>query len=97
MTDLLAARIQMTLSLGFRIAFAEIGIAIPLLMVVAEWGWRRRSDALRLDLARRCANGPAVLFAVGTASGTVLSSLRFRERVWKYRTGQRGSQLILGR
>ena len=86
MTDLLAARIQMTLSL-----------AIPLLMVLAESAWRLRSDALRLDLARRCANGPAVLFAVGTASGTVLSSLRFQQWVWTYRTGQRGSQLILGR
>ena len=45
MTDLLAAPIEMTLSL-------------------ADWGWRRRSDTLRLAT---------------------------------YRTGQRSSQLILGR
>ena len=39
--NLLAARTQMALSLGFHIVFAEIGIAMPLLMVLAEWRWRR--------------------------------------------------------
>lgn len=42
--DLLAARAQMALSLGFHIVFAEIGIAMPLLMVLAEWRWRRSGD-----------------------------------------------------
>ena len=36
MTDLLAARSQMTMSLGFHILFAAVGIAMPLLMVIAE-------------------------------------------------------------
>ena len=35
MTDLLAARSQMAMSLGFHIIFAAVGIAMPLLMVVA--------------------------------------------------------------
>ena len=73
MTDLLAARIQMALSLGFHIVFAEIGIAMPLLMVLAEWKWLRRGDAVYLELARRWAKGTAILFAVGAVSGTVLS------------------------
>jgi cytochrome d ubiquinol oxidase subunit I len=73
MTDLLAARTQMALSLGFHIVFAEIGIAMPLMMVIAEWRWRRTGDRTYLDLARRWAKGTAILFAVGAVSGTVLS------------------------
>jgi len=63
----------MALSLGFHIIFAEIGIAMPLLMVLAEWRWRRTGDAIYLQLARRWAKGTAILFAVGAVSGTVLS------------------------
>ena len=72
-SDLIAARAQMALSLGFHIIFAEIGIAMPLLMVLAEWRWRRSGDAIYLHLARRWAKGTAILFAVGAVSGTVLS------------------------
>jgi len=73
MTDLLAARTQMAMSLGFHIVFAEIGIALPLLMVLAEWRWRLTGERAYYDLARRWAKGTAVLFAVGAVSGTVLS------------------------
>ena len=73
MTDLLAARTQMAISLGFHIIFAEIGIAMPLMMVLAEWRWRRTGERAYLELARRWAKGTAVLFAVGAVSGTVLS------------------------
>jgi cytochrome d ubiquinol oxidase subunit I len=72
-TDLLAARTQMAISLGFHIVFAEIGIAMPLMMVLAEWRWRRSGERAYLDLAHRWAKGTAVLFAVGAVSGTVLS------------------------
>jgi cytochrome d ubiquinol oxidase subunit I len=71
--NLLAARAQMALSLGFHIVFAEIGIAMPLLMVLAEWRWRRTGDEVFLQLANRWAKGSAILFAVGAVSGTVLS------------------------
>lgn len=73
MPDLFAARTQMALSLGFHIIFAEIGIAMPLLMVLAEWRWRRTGDDVYLALAKRWAKGSAILFAVGAVSGTVLS------------------------
>jgi cytochrome bd ubiquinol oxidase subunit I len=73
MTDLFAARAQMALSLGFHIVFAEIGIAMPLMMVLAEWRWRRTGDDIYLQLAKRWAKGSAILFAVGAVSGTVLS------------------------
>ena len=73
MTDLLAARSLMAMSLGFHIVFAEIGVAMPLMMVLAEWRWRRTGEPEYLELARRWAKGVAVLFAVGAVSGTVLS------------------------
>ncbi len=63
----------MALSLGFHIIFAEIGIAMPVLMVLAEWRWIRTGDAVYLQLAKRWAKGTAILFAVGAVSGTVLS------------------------
>jgi cytochrome bd ubiquinol oxidase subunit I len=71
--DLLAARSQMAMSLGFHIIFAMVGIGMPLLMVLAEWRHQRTGDAIYLDLARRWAKGTAILFAVGAVSGTVLS------------------------
>lgn len=73
MTDLLAARSQMGLSLAFHIIFAVIGIAAPAMMVLAEWRWQRTGDAVYLDVARRWGRGTGILFAVGAVSGTVLS------------------------
>lgn len=61
------------MSLAFHIVFAEIGIAMPLMMVLAEWRYRRTGDRAWLDLAKRWAKGTAILFAVGAVSGTVLS------------------------
>jgi cytochrome bd ubiquinol oxidase subunit I len=72
-TDILFARWQMGVSLGFHIIFAAIGIAMPALMVAAEIAWRRTGDAEWLALAKRWAKGTAVFFAVGAVSGTVLS------------------------
>lgn len=73
MSDLLAARSQMAMSLAFHIVFAAIGIAMPLLMVIAEWRWRRTREEVYLVLAKRWAKGTSILFAVGAVSGTVLS------------------------
>ena len=73
MSDLLAARSQMAMSLAFHIIFSVIGIGLPLLMVIAEWRWMRTGDSLYLELAKRWAKGAAILFAVGAVSGTVLS------------------------
>src|SRR5215213_2021233 len=73
MSDLLAARLQMAISLGFHIVFAEIGIAMPVLMVIAERRWQKTGDPVYRQLAQRWAKGTAVLFAVGAVSGTVLS------------------------
>src|SRR5215470_57449 len=63
----------MALSLGFHIIFAEIGIALPLMMVLAEIRWRQTGDDTYLQLAKQWSKGAAILFAVGAVSGTVLS------------------------
>src|SRR5438132_13590342 len=73
MSDLLAARAQMGMSLAFHIVFAVAGIAMPLMMVVAEVLFMRSRDGVYRDLAMRWAKGTAILFAVGAVSGTVLS------------------------
>lgn len=73
MSDLLAARSQMAMSLGFHIIFAVLGIGMPALMVLAERKWLVTRDPVWLDLAKRWSKGTAILFAVGAVSGTVLS------------------------
>ena len=73
MSDLFAARSQMAMSLAFHIIFAAVGIAMPLMMVIAEWKWLRTRQEIYLTLAKQWAKGTAILFAVGAVSGTVLS------------------------
>jgi cytochrome d ubiquinol oxidase subunit I len=73
MSDIFAARSQMAMSLAFHIIFAAIGVALPLMMVIAEALWLRTHDATYLCVAKRWAKGTAILFAIGAVSGTVLS------------------------
>jgi cytochrome d ubiquinol oxidase subunit I len=71
--DLAFARGQMALSLAFHIIWAAVGVAMPVLMVLAEAMWRRTGDEDWLRITRAWAKGVAVMFAVGAVSGTVLS------------------------
>jgi cytochrome d ubiquinol oxidase subunit I len=71
--DLLIARSQMALSLAFHIVFAAIGVAMPVLMVLADVMHRRTRDPEWLAVHKAWAKGTAVFFAVGAVSGTVLS------------------------
>ncbi len=73
MTNTDFARSQMAMSLAFHIVFAAVGVAMPLLMVLAEWMWLRTKEPEWLLLTKRWAKGTAVFFAVGAVSGTVLS------------------------
>jgi cytochrome d ubiquinol oxidase subunit I len=73
MSDLLAARSQMAMSLAFHIIFAAIGIGLPALMVISEALWLRRRDPVYLQITQAWAKGAAIFFAVGAVSGTVLS------------------------
>jgi cytochrome bd ubiquinol oxidase subunit I len=67
------ARAQMGVSLAFHIVFAAAGVALPLLLVLADLRWRRTRDPDYLELSKRLAKGTGILFAVGAVSGTVLS------------------------
>ncbi|SFK53926.1 cytochrome ubiquinol oxidase subunit I [Geodermatophilus ruber] len=71
--NLVPARMQMALSLGWHIVFACFGIAFPLITVFTEWRGHRRDDAARLELAHTWARAMGVLFAAGAVSGTLLS------------------------
>ena len=73
MDHLTYARAQMGLSLAFHMLFAAAGVALPLIMVIADALWMRTRDGDYLELSKRMAKGTAVLFAVGAVSGTVLS------------------------
>ena len=73
MNDLIAARLQMAVSLGFHIVFACIGMTMPVLMAFSEWRWLRTGKQVYLDITKAWSKGVAIFFAVGAVSGTVLS------------------------
>ncbi|HET6242736.1 MAG TPA: cytochrome ubiquinol oxidase subunit I, partial [Arthrobacter sp.] len=71
--DLMAARLQMALSLGWHIIIACYGVGMPAITVLAEWLGHRTGDPNYALLARRWAKAMGVLFAVGAVSGPILS------------------------
>jgi cytochrome d ubiquinol oxidase subunit I len=73
MDDLVAARMQMAMSLGFHIIFSCIGMTMPVLMAFSEWRWLRTRKQVYLDITKAWSKGVAIFFAVGAVSGTVLS------------------------
>jgi len=73
MENLIAARLQMAISLGFHMVFAALGIGLPLFMVIAEGLWLRNRKQVYMDLARKWAKATGLLFAIGAVSGTALS------------------------
>src|SRR3954447_4907413 len=72
-SNLQAARSQMAFTLGFHIILASLGVALPALMLIANYRGLRRNDADALKLAQRWSKAVAVTFAVGAVTGTVLS------------------------
>ncbi len=73
MSDLLAARAQMGMSLAFHIIFSALGVGLPLLLCIAEGLALKKRDANWMLLTRRWARAAAILFAIGAVSGTILS------------------------
>src|SRR5439155_14566291 len=72
--NLLAARLQMAMSLGFHSPSAmSISNGRPMLMLIAEGLWLRGRGRHYLALARKWARAAAILFAIGAVSGTALS------------------------
>src|SRR3954466_4059255 len=63
----------MAFTLGFHIILASLGVALPALMLIANYRGLRRQDADALRLARRWWKAVAVTFAVGAVTRPVLS------------------------
>jgi cytochrome d ubiquinol oxidase subunit I len=72
-SHLAAGRSQIGTSLSFHLFFAVLGVGLPLMMLVAEGMHLRTGDPVWRALARRWSKVFAVLFAVGAASGTIIS------------------------
>jgi cytochrome bd ubiquinol oxidase subunit I len=73
MDDLLAARLQMALSLGFHIIYACIGMVMPFFMAVSHYQWIKSEKPVYKNLTKAWSKGVAIFFATGAVSGTVLS------------------------
>ncbi len=63
----------MAFTLGFHIILASLGVALPALMLIANYRGLRRDDPDALKLAQRWSKAVAVTFVVGAVTGTVLS------------------------
>jgi cytochrome d ubiquinol oxidase subunit I len=72
-SHLTAGRAQMGTSLSFHLFFAVLGVGLPLMMLAAEGMHLRTGDPVWRALARRWSKVFAILFAVGAASGTIIS------------------------
>jgi cytochrome d ubiquinol oxidase subunit I len=73
-SNLLAARELMAFTLGFHIVLASLGVALPAIVLTANYvGLKRGDDEDAMRLARRWSKAMAVTFAVGAVTGTVLS------------------------
>ena len=71
--EVVPARAQMAATLGFHIILACLGIALPTIVLLAEFIGLRRRDETAMLLARRWSQAMGVLVAVGAVTGTVLS------------------------
>jgi cytochrome d ubiquinol oxidase subunit I len=63
----------MAFTLGFHIILACLGVALPAIMLIANYRGLRHDDADAMLLAQRWSKVVAVTFAVGAVTGTVLS------------------------
>jgi cytochrome d ubiquinol oxidase subunit I len=72
-SHLTAGRGQIGTSLSFHLFFAVLGVGLPLMMLTAEGMHLRTGDPVWGALARRWSKVFAILFAVGAASGTIIS------------------------
>ena len=69
-SNLVAARSQMAFTLGFHIILASLGVALPAMMLIANYRGLRHDDTDALQLARRWSKAVAVTFAAGATACT---------------------------
>jgi cytochrome d ubiquinol oxidase subunit I len=72
-SNLLAARELMAFTLAFHIVLSCLGVALPAIILIANYLGLKREDPDAMRLARRWSKAMAVTFAVGAVTGTVLS------------------------
>jgi cytochrome d ubiquinol oxidase subunit I len=72
-SNLLAARELMAFTLAFHIVLSCLGVALPAIILTANWLGLKRDDEDAMRLARRWSKAMGVTFAVGAVTGTVLS------------------------
>jgi cytochrome d ubiquinol oxidase subunit I len=72
MNEIISARSLMGISLGVHIAYAILGVGLPLILMIAEWLSLHTGDEVYHQLARRWIHPAGVLFAIGAVSGTIL-------------------------
>jgi len=68
-SNLLAARELMAFTLAFHIVLACLGVALPAMILTANWLGLKRGDADAMRLARRWSKAMGVTFAVGAVTG----------------------------
>jgi cytochrome bd ubiquinol oxidase subunit I len=71
--QVIAARLLTSLTLGFHIIFATMGVGIPLCISLAEFVGLWKKDVHYLLLARRWARGYVITVAVGVVTGTCIA------------------------
>jgi len=67
------SRLVTGLTLSFHVIFATIGVAIPLMIVLAEWVGIRKKDHHYTLMAKRWTRGFIISVAVGVVTGTAIS------------------------
>lgn len=73
MDNLISARSQMALSLGFHIIYACIGMVMPFFMAVSHYKWLTTKNEVYKHITKAWSKGVAIFFATGAVSGTMLS------------------------
>ncbi|CAM3690916.1 cytochrome ubiquinol oxidase subunit I [Mesobacillus zeae] len=66
------SRMLTSMTLGFHIIFATIGVGVPVMISIAEWIGIRNNDEYYLLMARRWARGFTITVAVGVVTGTCI-------------------------
>nr|WP_110943522.1 cytochrome ubiquinol oxidase subunit I [Virgibacillus senegalensis] len=66
------SRALTSLTLGFHIIFATIGVGVPLMISIAEFLGIKKKDAHYILLARRWTRGFVITVAIGVVTGTAI-------------------------
>lgn len=66
-------RAAMGFSLGVHILLVMFGVTMPVMILIADYLWIRNGDKVYKTISNRLSTAFAILFAVGTASGTLVA------------------------